>query len=99
MAPDPARALDALLKLEAHRARAAEAAPADPARVAEGWERRCVVDAARAAELMELYSELGFEVAADPVSGAEVGGEDCAECRLVAMLRFRAVYTRRPRSP
>jgi len=34
-------------------------------------------------------------VAADPVAGMEIGGEDCADCQLVAMLSFRVIYTRR----
>ncbi|MEX2609764.1 MAG: hypothetical protein WEA24_07465 [Gemmatimonadota bacterium] len=88
-------ALAGLLRLEAHRARAAELGGADPARLADGWERRCVADGRRAAELMELYAELGFEVVADPVAGMEIGGEDCADCQLVAMLSFRVIYTRR----
>jgi hypothetical protein len=56
-----------------------------------------VVDGARADELVQLYAELGYEVVADPVSGSELGGEDCKDCRLVAMLRFRVIYTRHPR--
>lgn len=88
-------ALAGLLRLEAHRARAAEHGAADPARLADGWERRCVADGVRAAELLELYKELGFEVVADPVAGTDIGGEDCGDCQLVAMLRFRVIYTRR----
>ena len=98
--PDAGRALAGLVRLEAHRARAveaAEAAGADPARLADGWVRRCVADGVRAGELVALYEELGFEVVADPVSGSELGGEHCEDCRLVAMLGFRVIYTRQPR--
>jgi hypothetical protein len=98
--PDDAiRSLASLLRTEAHRARTADAAGADPDRLADGWERRCVVDGTRADELVQLYEELGYEVAADPVSGSEIGGEHCEDCRLVAMLRFRVIYTRHPRDP
>jgi len=36
---------------------------ADPALVAQGWERRFTADAQRAKEAMELYEQLGYEVA------------------------------------
>lgn len=66
----------------------------DPARLADGWERRFIADAARAAEAVELYERLGFEAVADPLRTNEMG-EQCDECQLVALLRFRTVYTRR----
>jgi hypothetical protein len=66
----------------------------DPKRLAEGWERRFVAEATRAAEMAELYRSLGYEVAADPVRPEDVG-EECGECRLVAALRFTVIYTRR----
>ena len=102
MDPDAGeRALGGLVRLEAHRARAvqrAESAGADPARLADGWQRRGVADGRRARELVQLYTELGFDAVADPVSGSELGGEECTECRLVAILGFRVVYTH-PRRP
>ena len=66
----------------------------DPARLADGWERRFIADAARAAEAVELYERLGFEAVADPLRTNEMG-EQCDACQLVALLRFRTVYTRR----
>ena len=66
----------------------------DPRRVAEGWERRFVADEARAAEMMRLYEELGFETVADPIRTEDVS-DACGDCRLVAALRFKMIYTRR----
>ncbi|HKJ92220.1 MAG TPA: hypothetical protein VJ957_03580 [Longimicrobiales bacterium] len=86
--------LGALLRLEAHRALSENALEPDPARVAEGWERRFVADGQRAEEAMALYRELGYEVCADPVRAEELGNE-CDACRLVALLRFQTIYTRR----
>jgi len=68
----------------------------DPARVADGWERRFLADPARAREATELYEQLGFEVAADPVRAEDLT-DDCADCRLIAAIGFRVIYTRRKR--
>ena len=66
-------------------------------RVAAGWELRFVAEGTRAEEMTELYRELGFEVAADPVHDGLVGEatEDCDACRALAAGRFTAIYTRR----
>ena len=90
-----ARALGPLLRVEAHRIVSEAAIEPDPERLAAGWERRFIADGRRAEEAMELYRELGFEVCADPVRPEDLGGE-CEACRLVAALRFRSIYTRRP---
>jgi hypothetical protein len=90
-----ARALGPLVQLEAHRAAAQAAIAPDPARIAAGWQRRFVADGRRAEEAVALYRELGFEVCADPVGPADLAG-DCEACRLVAMLQFKSIYTRRP---
>lgn len=68
----------------------------DPARVADGWERRFIADAQRVEEAIELYEQLGFEVVADPIRGEEFGDE-CDDCQLVALLGFRTIYTRKKR--
>lgn len=73
-----------------------ELAPPDPARTAAGWERRFVADEVRAAEMIALYRELGYETAADPVRPEELADE-CSGCRLVAARRYTTIYTRRPR--
>lgn len=67
---------------------------ADPARIAAGWERRFIADAKRAEEAMQLYAELGYEVCADPVTADQVDS-DCEDCRLVMLLRFKTIYTRK----
>jgi hypothetical protein len=86
--------LGLLMRIEAHRALAQNQFKPDPKRIADGWERRFVTDAARAEEAMALYRELSYEVCADPVRVEELGNE-CDACRLVAVLRFQTIYTRR----
>jgi len=93
--PDPVRGLGAIVEAEAHRMLSEAQLRPDPARLADGWERRFIADAARAAEAIELYERLGFEAVADPLRTNEMG-EQCDECQLIALLRFRTVYTRRP---
>jgi hypothetical protein len=87
--------LEALAGIEAWKARVAASAEADPKRVAQGWERRFVTEGSRAGEMMSLYRELGYEVCADPVEPRELD-QGCRGCALVAALRFRTIYTRRP---
>jgi hypothetical protein len=67
---------------------------ADPALVVEGWERRFTTDVQRVEEVIELYSQLGYEVRAVPVPSEEVH-EDCSDCHLVMARNFRTIYTRR----
>ncbi len=63
----------------------------------DGWKRRFITDVDRAAEAVELYAELGFEVHVEPVLAIELGG-DCRECALVAACQFTTIYTRAIRS-
>ena len=65
----------------------------DPARIAEGWEPRFVVEARRVPEYVELYASLGFEVLADPVRQDQIATA-CSDCRVVMLLDFRTIYTR-----
>jgi hypothetical protein len=90
------RPLAGLVRLEAHHA-GVEFRP-DPVRLADGWAFRFVTDGARARESAALYREIGFEVCTDPV-GDRFGPPDCRDCRLVAALDFRAIYTRRADAP
>jgi hypothetical protein len=92
LAPDTA--LSVLVGSEAWRLRAEEHLRADPARLAAGWERRFIADAARAREAVELYERLGYEVVADPVTAQELD-HDCEGCALVRDLGFRTIYTRK----
>ncbi|MEJ2216230.1 MAG: hypothetical protein P8099_06405 [Gemmatimonadota bacterium] len=86
--------LGALLRTEAHRVLSENMLQPDPARVADGWERRFITDGTRAEEVIALYEELGYEVCADPVRPEELRNE-CDACRLVALLRFQTIYTRK----
>lgn len=92
--PDPVRGLAAIVEGEARRLLSDAQLRPDPARMADGWERRFVADAVRAAEAVELYECLGFEAVADPMRPEEMG-EQCDACRLLVLLRFRTIYTRR----
>lgn len=66
----------------------------DPALVAEGWERRFTTDEQRVQEVVELYSQLGYEVRAEPVHSREVH-EDCTDCHAAIVSRFKTIYTRK----
>ena len=62
---------------------------------AAGWERRFEANDTRARELVDLYSELGFEVTTCSIEPEEIGPE-CAGCSVVACQQYVAVYTKRP---
>ena len=85
--------LGRLVELEARLADWETRLREDPVRIADGWTRRFIADAARAEEALDLYAELGFEVCADPVRAEEIADE-CEDCRLLAALQFRTIYTR-----
>jgi len=90
------RPLSSIVEQEARRALSEAQLEANPERIADGWERRFVADAQRAKEAIDLYTEMGFEVCADPVRPDELG-EDCEDCMLLAQLRFKTIYTRKKR--
>jgi hypothetical protein len=94
MAEDTAQSLSRLVEAEARLALSAGMLEADPARLAEGWERRFVADGARADEAVALYREMGYEVVADPLRREDTRAE-CEGCQLIALLQFRMIYTRR----
>jgi hypothetical protein len=87
-------ALARLVQAEGHRLLSAGALAADPARLAAGWERRFITDGVRAEEVVKLYTDLGFEVAADPLRGLDLPA-DCTDCQLATLLSFKTIYTRR----
>ena len=68
---------------------------ADPARLADGWVRRFVIERPRVAELIRLYEASGYEAVADPLKAAPGEEEGCAECPVAGALEFCMVYTRR----
>ena len=87
--------LSRIVESEARRALEEDQVRADSARLAEGWERRFLADAARAAEAITLYEALGYETCADPLRREDLTG-DCDDCQLVMLLHYRMIYTRRP---
>lgn len=92
-----AESIGPLIEREARRFLSEQQIEGDPRRIADGWERRFIADGRRAEEMMELYSQLGYEVCADPVSAEEIG-EDCEDCQLLAALQFKIIYTRKRES-
>lgn len=89
-----ASSLGPIIEREARRVLSEEQLEGDPARLADGWERRFIADARRAEEAIELYAQLGYEVCADPVRAEELGDE-CDDCQLLAALQFKMIYTRK----
>lgn len=90
-----AKRLGRIVEGEAKRALEESQVRADPARLADGWERRFLADATRAAEAVTLYEALGFETCADPIRREDLTG-DCDDCQLLMLLQYRMIYTRRP---
>ncbi|MCH8879166.1 MAG: hypothetical protein IID34_04700 [Planctomycetes bacterium] len=68
--------------------------PADPKLLAEGWVRRHLTDAARAAEAAELYSDMGFEVELRQLTPQDLGSK-CQACAASICGSYVMVYTRR----
>ena len=68
--------------------------PADPELLAEGWVRRHLTDAARAAESVELYSDMGFEVELRQLTPQDLGSK-CQACAASICGSYVMVYTRR----
>ncbi len=67
--------------------------PADPELLAEGWVRRHLTDAARAAESAELYSRMGFEVELRQLTPQDLGSK-CQACSASICGSYVMVYTR-----
>jgi hypothetical protein len=89
-----ATSLGPIVEREARRVLSEAQLEGDPARLADGWERRFIAEARRAEEAIELYAQLGYEVCADPVRAEELG-EECDDCQLLAALQFQTIYTRK----
>ncbi len=66
---------------------------ADPKLLAEGWVRRHMTDAARAAEAAELYSGMGFEVELRKLTPQDLGSK-CQACAASICGSYVMVYTR-----
>jgi hypothetical protein len=85
--------LSGMVEGEAKRVLSEAQLEPDPARLAAGWERRFMTDARRTEEVVALYEQLGYEVAADPIRPEELG-DDREDCHL-ALPQFRTSYTRK----
>lgn len=70
------------------------AVPGDPALRDAGWQRRTMTDPSRVEELTEIYTSLGFEVLAQPLSKSDFG-ESCEACAESACTSYVLMYTRR----
>jgi len=89
-----------IVKIENHLSRSARRffsdaqLEPDPQLTGAGWERRFTADEQRTKEAIELYTQLGFEVRAEPVRAEELD-DDCQDCRSVVSSHFRTIYTRK----
>ena len=88
------RKLSGVVSQEARRMLSEAQLAPDPARLADGWERRFITDATRLEEVVAVYEEAGFEVCADPIRREDFP-DGCDDCQLLALLQFRTIYTRR----
>ncbi len=68
--------------------------PSDPQLLAEGWVRRHLTDAGRAAESAELYAGMGFEVELRQLTPQDLGSK-CQSCAASICGSYVMVYTRR----
>lgn len=98
--PDPTQTSKSVKKLgqiveqEARRFFSEAQLDPDPALIAEGWQPRFIADARQTREATELYTQLGFEVRAEPVP-VEQMGDDCSDCQVLVLLQFKTIYTRK----
>ncbi|UCF40185.1 MAG: hypothetical protein JSW43_10645 [Gemmatimonadota bacterium] len=91
---EASKRLALVVEQEARRVLTESALEGDPQRLADGWERRFIADGERAKEAMELYAELGYEVCADPLRPEDMA-DDCEDCKLLMLLQFKTIYTRK----
>ena len=96
--PREVRPLGFIVAGEAQRILSDAQIQADPARLAAGWTRRFIADRARVREMIVLYEELGFEVAADAIRPEHMAGS-CEDCQLLILQQFQMIYTRERPTP
>ncbi len=64
--------------------------------MAAGWDRRFEADISRVDELVEMYTELGYEVTTSEIVPDDFGA-DCAGCAIAeSCKRYVVIYTRTP---
>ena len=61
-------------------------------RCQSGWQKQGIYDEPRLSEIVELYKQIGFEVAVEPTQPEELTG--CTDCIRANIHRFKTVYTR-----
>lgn len=91
---EASRRLALVVEQEARRVLTESALEGDPKRLADGWERRFIADGERAKEAIELYEQLGYDVCADSLRPEDMAN-DCEDCKLLMLLQFKTIYTRR----
>ena len=67
---------------------------ADPALLAAGWVRRHMVDPDRAAESVELYNLVGFDVKVQELTPSDFGAQ-CQSCASTVCKSYVVIYTRK----
>jgi hypothetical protein len=67
--------------------------PQDAALKADGWEWRCNTDGNRSREMVDTYTDLGFEVQLVPIK-LDGLSDACGGCKEM-LERFHALYTRK----
>ena len=64
--------------------------------MAAGWDRRFEADVTRVNELVDMYTEMGYEVATSEIVPEDFGPQ-CAGCAIAASCnRYVVIYTRTP---
>ena len=70
----------------------------DPALIAEGWERRHMVGPDRIEESIEIYTSMGLEVKAQPLTPEDFA-DQCKECGSIICHSYVLIYTRKKSAP
>ncbi|NNN18886.1 MAG: hypothetical protein HKL84_03415 [Acidimicrobiaceae bacterium] len=61
--------------------------------MAAGWDRRFEADVTRVNELVQMYTDLGYEVTTSDLIPEDIGPQ-CAGCAVVACQKYVVIYTR-----
>ncbi len=95
--PENIKPLGSIVQQEASKLFSSETISPDPELIADGWERRFVADGPRVKEAIDLYTEMGLDVRAEPVKQDQMA-EKCEGCHIHMMLNFQTLYTRKKQS-
>ena len=86
--------ISSLVEIEAKRVEVEKALKPNPILIAQGWKRRFLSDSNRAAEAIDLYTELGFEVYTENVDPEDFN-DACKDCGLTTLVPLLSIYTRK----